>query len=62
VAHQWGATSGLMAFLMTVVRGWISSVSFDATLQAALLALTVLYGLGWLGGKMWSVAFPLPER
>jgi hypothetical protein len=51
-----------MAFLMTVVRGWISSVSFDATLQAALLALTVLYGLGWLGGKMWSVAFPLPER
>ena len=47
---------------MTVVRGLSSSVGFDATLQAALLALAVMYGVGWLSGHLWCVAFQSVNR
>ena len=47
---------------MTVARGLCSSVGFDATLQAALLALAVMYGLGWLSGHMWGLAFQSASR
>jgi len=57
VVNQWGAGAGLVGFVMTVARGLCSSVGFDATLQAALLALAVMYGLGWLSGHMWGLAF-----
>lgn len=62
VANQWGACVGLVGFAVTVVRGLCSSVGFDATLQAALLALSVMYGLGWLSGHMWGLAFQSASR
>ena len=62
MAHHSGASVGLIGFVMTVVRGLSSSVGFDATLQAALLALAVMYGLGWLSGHMWGLAFQSASR
>ena len=62
MAHHLGASVGLIGFVMTVVRGLSSSVGFDATLQAALLALAVMYGVGWLSGHLWCVAFQSANR
>lgn len=62
MANQWGVCGGWFGFGATVVRGLCSSVGFDATLQAALLALIVMYGLGWLSGHLWSQAFAATGR
>lgn len=52
----------LIGFVLTIVRGLCSSVGFDATLHAALLAFVVMYGVGWLSGVLWSLAFETAGR
>jgi len=62
VAQQWALRWGLGGFALTIVCGLSSSVGFDATLHAALLSFAVMYGLGWLGGGLWSRAFETAAR
>jgi hypothetical protein len=47
----------LISFIVTIVRGQVLSVGLEATLRAALLSLTVVYGLGLLCGTLWQEAF-----
>lgn len=47
----------LVAFVLTIGRGLYLSVSFDATVRAALLSLIAGYGLGLLCGVLWEEAF-----
>jgi hypothetical protein len=47
----------LLAFVLTIGRGLVLSVGFEATMQAALLSLTAGYGLGQLCGVLWQEAF-----
>jgi hypothetical protein len=47
----------LVAFVLTIGRGLFLSVSFDATVRAALLSLIAGYGLGLLCGVLWEEAF-----
>lgn len=47
----------LICFIVTIVHGMFLSVGFEATLRAALLSLTVGYGLGLMCGTLWQKAF-----
>lgn len=62
VAQRWAIRWALVGFVLTIVRGLSSSIGFDATLHAALLSFAVMYGLGWLGGVLWSQAFEIAAR
>ena len=62
VAQRLALCWALIGFVLTVVCGLCSSVGFDATLHAALLSLTVMYGVGWLSGVLWSQAFETADR
>ena len=47
----------LLAFIVTIVRGLMLSVGFDATLRFALWSLIVAYGLGLVCATLWKEAF-----
>lgn len=53
--HAW--RWALVCFIVTIIRGLVMSVGFDATLFAALLSLIVVYGLGLVCGALWHGAF-----
>ena len=57
MARHYAWRWALISFVVTIVRGQFLSVGFDATLRAALLSLTVVYGLGLLCGTLWQEAF-----
>ena len=47
----------LIGFVMTIVRGQVLTVGFDATLRSALCSLIVVYGLSLTCGVLWQQAF-----
>ena len=57
MARHYAWRMALIGFIVTIVRGQVLSVGFDATLQAALLSLIVGYGLGLMCGALWQQAF-----
>ncbi|MBS0203559.1 MAG: hypothetical protein JSS49_11710 [Planctomycetes bacterium] len=57
MAWQYARCWALVGFVLTIVRGQLLMVGFDATLRAALLSLIVGYGLGLMCGALWQEAF-----
>jgi hypothetical protein len=57
MARRYAWRWALLAFMLTIGRGLFLSVSFDATVRAALLSLIAGYGLGLLCGALWEEAF-----
>jgi hypothetical protein len=53
IAWRWALTG----FVVTIVRGQMLSVGFDATLRCALCSLFVVYGLGLTCSALWQKAF-----
>jgi hypothetical protein len=56
MARHFAWRCALISFVVTIVRGQVLMVGFDATLRAALLSLIVFYGLGLLCGTLWHQA------
>jgi hypothetical protein len=57
MARQTAWRWALFAFVVTIVRGLMLSVGFDATLRFAMGSLIVVYGLGLICAALWKEAF-----
>jgi hypothetical protein len=52
VARQFASRLALIAFTAASLRGLISGADFQGTLQTALIAMAVFYGLGLVLGEL----------